>query len=86
MKNTTISQLFKEFENIKEQVSNGKLALFAQFETEDLYEKAKLIKAEYILLGKEPESIQNLDQLIHEILDYLDYLMDEVENSRIIGG
>ena len=86
MKNPTINQLFDKFENIKNEVNEGKLALFAQFETEDLLETVQRIRAEYILLKKDSESIESLEQLIHEILEYLDFLMDEVEHSRIIGG
>lgn len=81
MENQTIENLYIQFEDIKEEVNQGKLPLFAQFDTETLLDVVRRIRAEYVIAHANEELIEELDVLINQLNQYLNDLQSLIESE-----
>lgn len=72
-----IDTINKKFEDIKEDVNNGKLLLHAEWEVEDLIIEAKELKP----LIKGEQANQELNALINKLNQYLYDVQSLIENA-----
>ena len=66
-----------KFENLKEEVNNGKLLLFAEWEVEDLLIEAKELKSNL----KFEHEIKKLNALIKQLTQYLSDIQSLIEKE-----
>lgn len=70
-----IDAINNKFENIKEEVNNGKLLVYAKWEVEDLLDEAKELKT---LIQT---NIEELDALINQLVRYIDDIQDLLDKN-----
>lgn len=70
-----IDTINNKFENIKYEVNNGKLLVFAKWEVEDLLDEAKELKT---LIQT---NIEELDALINQLVRYIDDIQDLLDKN-----
>ena len=70
-----IDAINNKFENIKEEVNNGKLLVYAKWEVEDLLDEAKEIKT--MIQTK----FEELDALINQLVRYIDDIQDLLDKN-----
>ena len=76
MTNPIIHGLNNTFEQIKENVNNGQLPVFAKMQTEDLLTAAKEIKKEYALPSGNAEYVKEINIIIKQLTNYINELND----------
>lgn len=72
-----IDTINHKFENIKDEVNNGKLLVYAKWEVEDLLDEANELKS----LFETEEGILNLNALINQLNQYLANIQDLLDKN-----
>ena len=72
-----INAINNKFENIKEEINNGKLLVYAKWEIEDLIDEARELKS----LVQTNESVEELNTLLKQLNQYLYDIQSLIEKE-----